>query len=503
MATALALLSLAACGSTAVPSVADQAAGGGGLAVPAGAATGAVPGGSSGASAATAEVGSGGVAAPSAGSGGALPEAGGGVPAGQMGGAGSLAGPAAVPGVTASTISLGALYTPSSVSSQENTALGAAGITYGNTDQDWGAVLADINAHGGVAGRRVVPVFYTTSSSSTETVDQQEQAACADWTQDHHVYVVAASGMDATGLGCLFEHGVSGAMDPDISPDTLQTYAAFPKYVAIANVALDRLAADEVATLRSQGYFGPHATVGVLTVDTAPFSYMLDHALLPALARAGYPHPVVAQVAYPDNSQDIGEMSAGVSSAEFSFFAHHVDHVLIFDVAGYLTLEFLNDAESQHYYPRYGFNSENGAQALLSGGYIPADQVKTALGIGWLPLLDVPFTQLPADSALQHCVALYRAHGITFSSATAELAGAEICEWAWFFRAAMAAGGPNLTTSTFVTGVDRLAGSYPSVLTFATHFSQGQHDGVAAARTFAFAGSCSCFQYTSAPLGLP
>src|SRR5207249_10346778 len=71
------------------------------------------------------------------------------------GGGGTLGGNTAsqaAPGVTGTTIYVGVIYTENGKAANE--AIGAAGITQGDEQANVRVLVDDINAHGGVAGRK-------------------------------------------------------------------------------------------------------------------------------------------------------------------------------------------------------------------------------------------------------------------------------------------------------------------------------------------------------------
>ena len=97
------------------------------------------------------------------------------------------------------------------------------------------------------------------------------------------------------------------------------------------------------------------------------------------------------------------------------------------------------DADSQRYRPRYGVNSQNGVQALIDSGGYPKTQLPGTVGIGWLPGIDITPAENPdngpySNDARRRCIALYKAHGITFSDPNAEAGALGICSSFWFFR---------------------------------------------------------------------
>src|SRR5690242_16226462 len=66
------------------------------------------------------------------------------------------------------------------------------GVNAGQSYSDkamWSALVAEYNKRGGVDGHRIVPVYGTTDTASSNWASQF-QAVCAKFTQDHHVQAV-------------------------------------------------------------------------------------------------------------------------------------------------------------------------------------------------------------------------------------------------------------------------------------------------------------------------
>ena len=68
------------------------------------------------------------------------------------------------PGVTATKIYVGMIWPKNQ--DAVNQAAGAGGISVGDTKADGNAIIDDINKHGGIAGRKVVPVWQAVDSTS-------------------------------------------------------------------------------------------------------------------------------------------------------------------------------------------------------------------------------------------------------------------------------------------------------------------------------------------------
>jgi hypothetical protein len=415
------------------------------------------------------------------------------------------------PGVTNDKIYVGDAYAVNS--SAANAAIGAAGITQGDTKTEAKIVVDDINAHGGVAGRKIEIVWHELDGASTATYNTIEQNECDDWTQDHKVFAAFTAGGE-TMMQCLHNRGVIELMDDLTSADTA-TFRRYPYYVELSTINLDRAAATLVASLKTQGWFSgwshvtgsPAATkakVGIVTYDGPSWDHAVDGVLIPALRAAGYaPAPEdVIRVQPPGQTADTGPIGAAASSAVLKLRSDNVDHVFVFDERALLSLFFLQSADSQGYRPRYGVTSQNGMQALMDGSNLPKRQLIGSMGIGWSPGIDITPSQNTrtgpySNDQRKKCLSLMESKGITFADANAETIGMGICATYWFFRDAVAAGGNVMNRNGFMNGVAKLGTSFLDPGAFANRFSATQRDGAAAYRNYGFNEQCGCMKYTS------
>jgi hypothetical protein len=401
-------------------------------------------------------------------------------------------------------------------------ALGAAGDGVGGGDDrvQWKILLDDLNAHGGVLGRKVLPVFHAEDSTDQSPTVQQEQAACADWTEDHKVFAVIAQEVDPSNalLTCIQKAGVA-QLYSDLTRSDALTFAQFPYYLETGTLRMDRVAAAWPAALQRQGFFtgwntatgapGPMPVkVGVISFGDRVTVRSVEKHLKPALAAIG--HPVVdwVRVSYPNSAADNGRSISETQAATLKFNADSITHVLPFDAQGAgIGAFFSSTADSQRYYPRYGLNSGVGAQTLHDTGLWPSSQLRGAMGFGWVPLLDLPFTENPAtgayaNSSRRSCIALMSAHGADMTSAIVQRQAVAKCDELRFFKQALEAGGaPN--RQALVVGAHRLRSGFAAGMTFSTFYDPTHHDGVASARDFAYVESCGCFRYTSAAFPVP
>jgi len=446
---------------------------------------------------------------------GAIPAAGGGATGGtppatagsgvQPGQAGSLAF-----GVTASTIHVGIPY-----SANGDALLGALGIkaTTGDQRAEAQIVIDEINRRGGIHGRKVVPIYFPIDA--TADPNTQRQAMCAAFTQDGHAFATLA-GIGAEGnetvASCVTKAG-GVLVQENISLSDGSVHRRYPGYVTPGDLRLDRAARVRVDGLAKGGYFTPWNPItagpgtapvklGVLTADYPPYRKTVNNVLLPELKAHG-------QTVDPSNIVyvDLGAQDTGLSAlqnAVLRFQRAGVSHVVIIDAGGGAMLFFAQAAKKQQYYPRYGLDSYNAAQLWINTGVLTADDFRGAVGAGWVPMLDLASGENPLDgpnsnAARRRCVALQRAHGQQLADVNAERHAVNLCDSLWLLEAALKAGGPVISRTSFLRGLTTLGTSFVDGQTFSTRFTDDIHDGVASFRHFRIVSACGCFRY-SGPL---
>jgi ABC-type branched-subunit amino acid transport system substrate-binding protein len=412
-------------------------------------------------------------------------------------------------GVTASSIFVGIPYKENGDAA--NKALGAGAITTGDEKADAQAVIDDINARGGVAGRKLVPVFHAYDAQSTDTYADQDQAACADFTQDHHVFAVAGLGDTDTFFNCMNNAG-SMIIDsgPIIYPD-LATFARYPYYFELSTLSQERMMADEVNALQRQRYFsgwdfnlaqpGPgKAKLGVLSVDTPQWNRPLQHVLLPALAAAGYAvNPAdVVRVHDPASTAEDGQTVTDVQSAVLKFRQDNVSHVVILDANGSVMLLFAGAARGQSYYPRLGVNSATGMQALYDAGVVQSKQLSGAVGLGWLPTIDLSAQagDRYANSSTKHCLqVIEKRTGQTFTSTNAAGAALSYCDRLYLLADAVNAAGSVIDRDTVRATIQAMGSRFVPAGAPSAFFSPSRHDAIETGFDMKWDSVCACTKY--------
>jgi hypothetical protein len=492
---------LAACGSTVqtsqsavglapsgVVSTPGTTSGDSGLTVPGTTTGGAVAGAGSTTATGTGTAGTGSGGAGSTGTGTASG------PSSSQGGSSSGSGSSPVigPGITASTISVGIEY--SSDEGAADKAIGAAGAAPSYDTRDVvNAFVKYANDHGGFAGRRLSPIYYNVSVSSNQ--DVADQAACSSFTQDHKVFV-----MDGTTdilRACAEKAGAISL----IGDSTAVTFQKYPHFIEPNGIRLDRLGPATVNGLYRAGYFT--GKLGLVTWDDPNFRYAMTHGYLPALSSHHITPTQTAYVAVPQQVGAVADMSAAMRSVVAKFRSLGIDHVIIVDGhAGVwagtgLTLEFMDQAKSQGYYPRYGQNSNN------SPGWsgLPSDEMDKSLAImnsdyserfdaGWHP-----------NPTRQKCFKIQADAGMPVSSSNDndQVYATEYCDFVFFVQQVMNQLGASLNSDAFINAVEHLGTGFKSAFTYGTRFFAGRLDGADEVRTAEYLQSCQCLKYAGPP----
>jgi len=229
------------------------------------------------------------------------------------------------PGVTADSIYIGLSYATNNAA---NGAIGAPGLTQGDPKAQDQAMMDDINAHGGIAGRKLVGVFHPVDPNSSSPWDVIDQQSCDDWTQDHKIFAALAEPLadSDTMASCLDKRGVA-LITTALSTSDAARFRRLPAYVELTSMGLDRIAQAEVDALQAQNWFSgwdnvngvpaqTKAKVGIVTFEGAAWSHAVDQVMVPALRALGHaPSPDdIIRVTPEHATQDISSTGAATSS---------------------------------------------------------------------------------------------------------------------------------------------------------------------------------------------
>lgn len=406
---------------------------------------------------------------------------------------------ASAPGVTATKIYFGIPYAEAGPTNR------AAFGTPLDVDarKPYDAMIDHINNQGGLFGREVEPLYYELDTTSATPIDQQEQSACSHWTEDNEVFGILSGGNILR--SCAEKAGAISTFPIGASlPEDFQTY---PHYFETSGINLIRIGPLTITGLHRQNYFGKEPKIGFVVWDLPQYRDSLERGYLPALEDKGL--EIATEPAYvsaPQTAGDLAATSADVNSAVLRFQTQGITHVLLLDgEAGLcggacLGTLFLRRADSQEYYPRYGFNGNNQAKIGQEQGLYPERQLRRSVVVEWADA-DASYDEgTRLNTARERCYTLMREAGVPLDNANRQGYARFACEQFWFFQLIESIlGQAPLTSDNFMVGVNKVGWGFQSPNAYGVHYSSTQHDGLAAARNMKFVDSCTCYQWTSDP----
>jgi hypothetical protein len=399
------------------------------------------------------------------------------------------------PGLTSTTIFVGVSY--SSQAAAGDRAVGAAGAAPSYDTRDvFNTVINYANKHGGFAGREMKAVYY--DYNLTDDTSTQDQSACAHWTQDNKVFAIRPiSGSDILAACAEKAH----AVEVGGGAATAATYAKYPHLIDPDGINLDRVGQVTVGGLYKAHYFT--GKLGLVTWDTPNYRSAMQKGYLATLSSLHItPATPPVYIPVPQNIQSISESSPAISSAVAKFKGLGIDHVIIqdgpagvFGGAG-LTFEFMNQAKSQRYYPRYGQNDGNAP----GWSVLPSDQMDKALAIDGSDYDKSKDAGWHLNSYREQCFKIEADAGfpVAGSNLNDEMIAGGACDFV-FLTQRILNGLSSITNDTFVSAVEHLGTSLPSALVYGTKLMHGRRDGADMVRTEEYLDSCKCLKYSGSP----
>ena len=381
--------------------------------------------------------------------------------------------------------------------------VGAKGLDTGDQEGQANAVVAYLNAHGGLFGRQVKAVFHDQGTAdAAANPDETGNRSCTYFTQDRKVIAVLnpVTLIDVDSFrSCLAKSrvplfsasvaGVSQAAASRFAPYFYQSVAT--TWDALAPVLVDQLRAAkyfDTAWDTTNGRSVPgKAKVAILTPDT-PDGIRTGEILDVALARVGSKAAQTFRFSTKNNNADM-------SSAVLQFRGNGIDHVIGTESS---LVAFQSQAQGQGYRPRYGIHTLNAPLTFLQTNGGPV-QNAGAVGVGWAPSFDVDDAHDPGsiNPAVPLCDSIMKAGGQTYTGKRlARTVAYAFCDGLRLIADGAAAGG-GLTGTEIYAGVLKVAPRYNSAFSFAQGLRPGRLTVPGGVRPLGFDTDCSCFRYTS------
>lgn len=391
-----------------------------------------------------------------------------------------------VVGITAKTIKLGFIVVSDNDKLLSN--YGVRGGAIGNTRDQVNAVIDDLNARGGIHGRKIQTAIRELSATGDGTA--QYSAMCAGFTQDDKVFAVLSPwNPDPAFAPCLAKKGTFFISDALLQYDA-ETFSELEPYVVSGLFSSSRGAVALATGLYKSGFFKGKQRLGIVRSSNPIFERVSNRHLKPTLASFGI--------------KPVAETTSGTSTANDAVLYmkdRDVDHIVFLSAAGGPPLFFMTAAQSQGYFPTYGLGSPDSPSFQQQNA--PYTQLRGARAVGWAPAFDVLDSEgPPLSSAEKRCLDVHAKGGTNYGTRTEAAAIAmAFCDMVWLFEAAGKAAGRELTKESWSSALAALGSRHETVMTFRTQFVRGGFDGAVAYRPMAYddSANCRCFKYTGPP----
>jgi hypothetical protein len=362
------------------------------------------------------------------------------------------------------------------------------------------AYINDQNNRGGILGHKIDPVFATEDTASTD-FNSMLQSICSTFTEDHHVLAVVGAGFGYSDIlgNCLAKAGIPvvDAMRSTGVPDSEQM-RAHPGYVLSGEPELDVYTLAAYTSAVTDGWLTSKTKLGILNYDCPPAVRVYKNVIKPYLDAQ---HVEVTEYLAScfSGASDIGKAAQDVQQAELKFRANGVTAVAITDIP---LVVFAENAESQHYYPKY-LATEGGGAAYEP--LIPSTQTQNIHTPGWEPTFDLNSThQLPLSAQQRDCLASLKRGGFGSTAVTEYPMYFGLCGgWHLYLQAMTKA--QDFAASKVIGVINGLSSSFvsPFMLEGRTSFSPSKHGAPTHYRTELYQSSCACFQYVGPSRPLP
>lgn len=382
-------------------------------------------------------------------------------------------------GVTATTIKIG--FNHAAPLGPAYRAVGFGGSAEGTDERSIAeALVKHLNKHGGIAGRKIVPVFFEYDAVTGGTWDSLAAAACEHFITDEKVFAVVSGHVGQTDslLDCLAK-GQTPLVTQNQWPYDAKYYTDYAKYLyQPGRMRPERWVPQYVDGLYASGYF-KGATVGILRFD-APVFDRIQKLFDAEFAKRKLTIAHEAVISTPQSVGDFGTMGAQLQNAIVQFRSKGVGHVIFNEWAAQIPFFFLTQAEEQGYRPRYGFTSVN-LPGTIEQQAAPV-QLEGALAVSWLPAQDVHLAKNDPRTGTgdihEQCLKWVNANG--YKSASRLYVGT-YCDSLLFLKDSFGFTN-NITPGGLWSAAPKLGTSYASPYTWKTKFALGRTDGASHVR---------------------
>ena len=420
---------------------------------------------------------------------------------------GSGAGSKPLPGITAGTVKVG--YTIVDTGALESQ------LGFHNAEQGGvtgltkviDALVAYVNAHGGMGGRQVSADIE--SYQATTDSPEQTTALCSSFTQDNRVFAAVLDGaLQNNALPCYRAANTLIVDETAIAHDTAQFQQYSPYLWSPTHPEYGAFIRAQLQVLQQAGFFAGNTGVQLIPDDSEVPRRVTTSIVTPTLQSYGV---TKVGVNYIDGTT-IGSLGQTSSAAMASGKQLGYNRVIVVGGARILGVA-LADQNASTYNSTWSISSWDLPYFMQTNTATEEPARLTGMvGLGYAPTYDVgpdagiPFPD-PARPAEGVCKSIVDAAGATPGPGQRPnyQKAFQYCDATFFLKDTLdrAAHGATLTAQQFGAAVAQIGSAYSSAVGFASSYGPNQYAATTAARELVFESSCRCFQYHGAniPLG--
>jgi hypothetical protein len=397
-------------------------------------------------------------------------------------------------GVTDTSLKIGILDYNTAAGNAINLATGGGEVAEEgalNNRQTYEAVIEYVNRKGGLAGRKIVPVFVPQDVAQYATASgrqREQQRACDAFTQDHQVFAIQGAGATEELMqDCAVRNKTL------LLASRIQSYPDQKRFAAISDYwyaphgfVAERRERGLAFELLAQGFFTKGAKVALMIEDRPGIRSGVSAAKR-VLQEAGV--QVAHEIVYPDF------LTSPWETYILQLQQRGVTHVVMSATSGasQSTRSMMQAAENQRFRPRWGIATDNRPKDLF-GSNAPREQLANTQGMGWSGAEDIQ-VRLEDSRAGAECLQ-------AVPKGTAEDRHVA-CDLVFFLRSVFERI-QVISPAGFARAAESLGTGYVGQYTHGgvSRFGPGRHDGVEVVRAFAFDDRCgqegaSCFKYVN------
>jgi hypothetical protein len=368
-------------------------------------------------------------------------------------------------------------------------ALGASG-SFVNIVAALESMVKYVNAHGGLGGKKVVPVFHGTDPL-IGTFSAQAETACTHFTQDEKVFAVISGAVlpDINMPACHAKYKTPLMWDYQYLLDKAKLNS-FGNYLYMPHAIATERYGFYVDALWQSKFITKDTKVGVMRYDDPQHKRFYDTVIKPGLAK----HGLVAidkAVSRPQSAGEAGDTGQQASSAMLDLRSKDVTRVLFVPSGGAIPLITGKVADGQHYYPRYAFTSFDIPNFVTDN--MTDEQLAGGVTLGWMPPNDTYLTQLPKNASTERC---YKAAGIR------SLSVVRFCDGLFLLKDSLDKT-PLFNVAGLSEAIHALGDDFKTPWSLSTKMASGRHDGASSFKLMRFSASCSCFKYEGSSKPVP